>query len=149
MSPLSDISPLTPTIGIFGDSNSLCVNLTATHKPGTGNPVGAFCKTNSNCLYGLCTLGVCEAPPLTCPSSIAGIVSINHLQRERFDVAAFIPLTSRYPHYPIRKALSVLGMACVHTGILLGTPSRPVRYSTAPALLHVSAAVTSVAMTAL
>ena len=34
--------------------------------------VGAKCSQNSNCLYNICTDGVCTEPPMTCHTSVAG-----------------------------------------------------------------------------
>jgi hypothetical protein len=134
---------------MFGDSNSLCVNLTARHEVGAGNLVDASCKTNSNCLYGLCTLGVCEAPPLTCPSSVAGTARQSSVTTLTPLMWLFSSTHLPIPSSPIPKAPSVLGMVFVPTEIPLGTLSKPARCSTTSALLPVSVAVTSEAMTAL
>ena len=34
--------------------------------------IGAKCSRNSNCLYNICTDGVCTAPSMTCHTSVAG-----------------------------------------------------------------------------
>jgi hypothetical protein len=97
---------------MFGDSNSLCVNLTARHEVGAGNLVDASCKTNSNCLYGLCTLGVCEAPPLTCPSSVAGTA-------RQSSVTTLTPLMWLFSstHLPIPSFSYSKGTVCSGNGV--------------------------------
>lgn len=69
--------------GVVGDYNLVCspiyvaptggsgpASSPTAAAPPIGNP-GAVCKIASDCLYGLCTNGICVAPPLLCPSSLS------------------------------------------------------------------------------
>ena len=69
--------------GVIGDYNLACSPVYIASSGGSGpasapttaaapigNP-GAVCKTAGDCLYGLCTSGLCVAPPLLCASSLS------------------------------------------------------------------------------
>ena len=60
-------------LGIVGDSNSPCHSASdSSAGKGIGGAVGTTCVTSTNCLYGLCLMGVCAAPVLTCPTNLPG-----------------------------------------------------------------------------
>ena len=56
--------------GIVDDSNIMCISTSIGASSSTA--IGAKCSQNSNCLYNICTDGVCTAPPMTCRTSVAG-----------------------------------------------------------------------------
>ena len=64
--------------GVIGDYNLACspsgssgpASSPTTAGASIGNP-GVACKSASDCLYGLCTNGICVAPPLLCPSALS------------------------------------------------------------------------------
>jgi hypothetical protein len=60
-------------IGVVGDSNVLCVSASTV----TGQ-VGENCTANSDCVYDYCSQGVCEYPPLSCPSNDANVTCSGH-----------------------------------------------------------------------
>ena len=59
--------------GIVGDANTLCFSSSSTH-----GAIGSPCTVSSNCLYNLCTNGVCAAPRKTCPSSSPDTICSGH-----------------------------------------------------------------------
>ena len=59
-------------LGIVGDSNTKCLNGSASLIPGAGGKVGSPCMTGNNCLFEYCANNVCSAPPLLCSSSMLG-----------------------------------------------------------------------------
>lgn len=54
------------TLGIIGDSNVRCRNISS--RADTAGLVGSSCNVGSDCLYGECTSNVCSAPLRQCPS---------------------------------------------------------------------------------
>jgi hypothetical protein len=52
------------------DSNIICVSTSIGASSSTA--IGATCFQDSNCLYNICTNGVCAAPPMTCRTSVTG-----------------------------------------------------------------------------
>ena len=62
-------SCLTGFKGVVGDANAMCFAVSDTH--GT---IGATCATRFDCLYNLCSNGICEAPSKTCQSNSPGTV---------------------------------------------------------------------------
>lgn len=69
-------------IGKVGDFNVKCQSGTAKSKA-----VGVKCASNDECLYNLCSSGVCAAPPKECPSAIAGSVCSGNGNCQYTDVA--------------------------------------------------------------
>jgi hypothetical protein len=55
-------------VGVVGDSNSYCTNITL-------NPladIGEFCEEDGDCIYQQCTNSFCTAPSLQCHSNVDG-----------------------------------------------------------------------------
>ena len=59
--------------GIVGDANTPCFPSSSTN-----GAIGSPCTVSSNCLYDLCTNGVCAAPKKTCPSSSPDTICSGH-----------------------------------------------------------------------
>jgi REJ domain len=62
-------SCLTGYRGVVGDANAMCFEESDVH--GT---IGATCATHTDCLYDLCSNGICAAPSKTCQSNSPGTV---------------------------------------------------------------------------
>ena len=69
--PHSSLFKYISLLGIVGDSNAMCYNSSSAMGKVKAK-VGTVCSTDSDCLYGLCTNGVCVAPPLLCPTTVPG-----------------------------------------------------------------------------
>ena len=59
-------------LGVSGDSNMKCMSLKLLQASGSSGEVGSRCSKDLDCIYGLCTSGVCAAPPLVCPTNKLG-----------------------------------------------------------------------------